>query len=75
MDAILGSYSSPIVEALADVTEKHRMPMVAASGSATSIFRKGRRFIFQVVSPAEMHLEGLIDLAAKRGLKTMGGRG
>ena len=30
VDAILGPYSSPITEAVADVTEKHKMPMVAS---------------------------------------------
>ena len=71
VDAILGPYSSPITEAMADVSERHRMPMVAAGGAATSIFKKGRRFIFGIHSPAEAYLEGLIDIAASRGLKTV----
>ena len=29
VDLVLGPYSSPISEAVADVTEKHKMPMVA----------------------------------------------
>ncbi len=71
VDAILGPYSSAIVDAVADVAEKHRLPMVAASGSVTSIYKKGRRFSFMMFSPSEVYLEGLIDLAAKRGLKTV----
>jgi branched-chain amino acid transport system substrate-binding protein len=71
VDAILGPYSSPITEAMADVPERHRMPMVAAGGAATSIFKKGRRFVFGIHSPAERYLEGLIDIAATRGLKTV----
>lgn len=67
VDAILGPYYTPIVEAVADVSEKYRMPMVAPAGNAPSLFNKGRRFIFMVFSPAEVYLEGLIDLAAKRG--------
>ena len=43
VDAILGPYASDITEAVANVSEKHRMPMVAANAAATSIFRKGRR--------------------------------
>jgi branched-chain amino acid transport system substrate-binding protein len=39
--------------------------------STTSIFKKGRKFIFMVQSPAEGYLEGLLDMAAKRGLKTV----
>ena len=71
VDAILGPYSSPITEAVADVSEKHRMPMVAPNAATTSIFRKGRKFVFMVTSPAEVYLEGLLDMAAKRGLKTV----
>jgi len=71
VDAVLGPYSSPITEAVAGVTEKYKMPMVAPMASTTSIFKKGRKFIFMVQSPAEVYLEGLIDIAAKRGLRTV----
>jgi len=71
VNAVFSPYSSPITDAVANVTEQHRMPMVAAAASATSIFRKGRKFIFMVVSPAESYFEGLMEVAAKRGLKTV----
>ena len=45
------------------------MPMVTLA-STTSIFKNGRKFIFMVLPPAEGFLEGLMDIAAKRGLKT-----
>jgi ABC-type branched-subunit amino acid transport system substrate-binding protein len=72
VDLVLGPYGSPNVEAVASVVEKHRMPTMSPSGGTTSIFKKGRKFIFQVISPAEVYLEGLIDMAARRGLKTVG---
>jgi branched-chain amino acid transport system substrate-binding protein len=71
VDGILGPYYAPVIDAVADVTEKHRMPMVSPAGATTSIHRKGRRFVFMMFSPGEVYLEGLIDMAAKRGLKTM----
>jgi branched-chain amino acid transport system substrate-binding protein len=71
VDAILGPYYAPIIEAVADVSEKHRMPMVGPGGATTSIHKKGRRYVFMVFSPGEVYLEGLIDMAAKRGLKTV----
>src|SRR5262245_10593413 len=67
----MGPYSSPISEAVANVTEKYKKVMVAPLAATTSIFKKGRKYIFMVVSPAEVYLEGLIDMAAKRGLKTV----
>jgi branched-chain amino acid transport system substrate-binding protein len=71
VDAILGPYSSPLTEAVADLAEKHRMAMVAPGAAGTPIFRKGRKFIFMVFSPAEVYLEGLIEMAARRGLRTV----
>jgi branched-chain amino acid transport system substrate-binding protein len=71
VDAILGPYSSTITEAVADVSEKQKMPMVAPIAGATSIFKKGRKFIFMVFPAAEVHLEGLVEIAATKGLKAL----
>ena len=70
VNLILGPYGSPITEAVADVAEKYRMPMVTHAAT-TSIFKKGRRFVFMVLSPAEVFLEGLVEMAAKNGLRTV----
>src|SRR5437588_11779054 len=71
VDAVMGPYSSPITEAVANVTEKYKKVMVAPLAATTSIFKKGRRYAFMMVSPAEVYLEGLVDIAAKRGYKTI----
>ncbi len=71
VDLVLSPYSSPLAEPVANVTEKYRMPMVAPTAATTSIFKKGRKFVFMVNTPAEVYLEGLVDLAAKKGLKTV----
>jgi branched-chain amino acid transport system substrate-binding protein len=71
VDAVLGPFSSPITEAVADVTEKHKMPMVASIAGTTSIFKKGRKFIFMVFPASETYLEGLVEMAANKGLKTL----
>ena len=71
VDAIMGPYSSPVTEASANVTEKYKKVMVSPLAATTSIFRKGWKYIFMVISPAEIYLEGLIDIAARRGLKTV----
>ena len=71
VDAVMGPYSSPITEAVANVSEKYKKVMVSPLAATTSIFKKGRKYIFMVISPAEVYLEGLVDIAAKRGLKTI----
>jgi branched-chain amino acid transport system substrate-binding protein len=71
VDAVMGPYSSPVSEAAANVTEKYKKVMVAPLAATTSIFKKGRKYIFMVISPAEGYLDGLVDMASKRGLKTI----
>ena len=71
VDAVFSPYSSPITDAVAAVTERHQMPMVACCAATTAIYKKGRKFTFMLISPAEVYLEGLIAVAAKRGLKTL----
>jgi len=71
VDAVMGPYSSAVSEAVANVAEKYKKVMVAPLAATTSIFKKGRKYIFMVITPAENYLDGLIDMAAKRGLKTV----
>jgi branched-chain amino acid transport system substrate-binding protein len=73
VDGVMGPYSSAVSEAAANVTEKYKKVMVAPLAATTSIFKKDprRKYIFMVVSPAEGYLEGLVDVTARRGLKTI----
>jgi len=67
VDAVLGPYGSAITEAVADVTEKHRMLMIAPTAGTSSIWEKGRRYLIMMLSPVEGQPEGLLDLAARNG--------
>ncbi|MBI4269413.1 MAG: amino acid ABC transporter substrate-binding protein [Candidatus Rokubacteria bacterium] len=71
VDLVFSPYGTPITEPVADVTEKYRMPLVSPIAAASSMYKKGRKFLFMLPSPGEVYLEGLIDLAARRGLKTI----
>jgi branched-chain amino acid transport system substrate-binding protein len=71
VDAVMGPYSSPITEVVADVTEKHRKLMVAPGAGTTAIWEKGRRYLIMMLSPLEASTEGTIDLASRNGLKTI----
>jgi branched-chain amino acid transport system substrate-binding protein len=71
VDAVMGPYGSPITDAVADVTEKHRKLMVAPTAATTAIWEKGRRYVVMVTSPLEASTEGTVDLAARNGLKTI----
>jgi branched-chain amino acid transport system substrate-binding protein len=75
VDGVMGPYSSPVTEASVNVTEKYKKVMVAPLAATTSIFKRPagqkRNYVFMVISPAEVYLEGLLDMGTKRGLKTV----
>lgn len=61
---MLGPYSSGMTKAIAPVTEKYGIPMVEAEGASRSLFNKGYRYIFAVLSTSELYLSTTIALAA-----------
>ena len=63
---ILGPYGSAPSGTAAPICEKYRIPMIEANGSAESIFNKGYRYTFAVLSPAKLYLKGLVDLVVSR---------
>jgi len=67
MDALLAPYSSGITEAVANVNERYKMPMIAYGASASTIWDKGRRYIFNIVAVAETFQKGAVHLAKQIG--------
>ncbi len=61
---MLGPYSSGMTKAIAPVTEKYGIPMVEAEGASRSLFNKGYRYMFAVLSTSEQYLASTIALAA-----------
>ncbi len=59
---LLGPYGSAPTGTAAPIAEKYKIPMVEANGSAESIFSKGYRYTFAVLSPAKLYLQGVIDV-------------
>lgn len=63
---ILGPYGSPITAAMAPVVEKLQVPMVEGNGASRSLFTKGYRYIFAVLSTSDQYLSSAVDLAAEK---------
>ena len=63
--------ASPITNAASTVSEKYKKIMMASLAATTSIWERGFKYLFMTISPAEVYMEGLVDLAAERGLKTI----
>ncbi len=62
---MLGPYSSATTKAIAPVTEKYKIPMVEAEGASRSLFNKGYRYLFAVLSTSEQYLRSAMELAAE----------
>ena len=71
VDVLLGPYSSGITEAVANITERYKMPFVAYGASASPIWEKGRKYIFNIVAVAEDYQKGAVFLANQIGVKRL----
>lgn len=71
VELVMGPYSSPITNAASTVSEKHKKIMMASLAATTSIWERGFKYLFMTISPAEVYMEGLVELAAQAGLKTV----
>jgi branched-chain amino acid transport system substrate-binding protein len=66
VEYMLGPYSSGLTTAIAPVTEKYKIPMVEANGAALSLFGKGYKYLFAVLSSTEYYLKSSIALMAEK---------
>ena len=62
---MLGPYSSGLTKAIAPVTEKYKVPMVEANGASRSLFTKGYKYLFAVLSTSEQYLQSAVALTAE----------
>ncbi len=62
---MLGPYSSGMTKAIAPVTEQYGIPHVEGNGASRSLFNKGYRYLFAVLSTSDFYLREAINLAAE----------
>ena len=62
---MLGPYSSGLTKAIAPVTEKYAIPMVEGNGASRSLFNKGYKYLFAVLSTSDFYLREAVNLAAE----------
>lgn len=66
---MLGPYSSGMTKAIAPVTEKYGIPMIEAEGASRSLFNKGYKYLFAVLSTSEQYLASAITLAGEKAVE------
>jgi len=67
---MLGPYSSGLTKAIAPITEQYKIPMVEAEGASRSLFNKGYKYLFAVLSTSEQYLASAVTLAAEMAEKS-----
>jgi branched-chain amino acid transport system substrate-binding protein len=65
VDLVLGPYSSEITDAVSNVTEEFRYPLLASGASAVSIWDHGRKYVFGVYITADKYPVGFLELLVK----------
>jgi len=60
---LLGPYGSSATATAAVIAEKNQIPMVEGEGASLSIFNKGYQWTFGTISPANLYLKGVLDMA------------
>jgi branched-chain amino acid transport system substrate-binding protein len=64
---MLGPYSSALTAAIAPIVEKHKVPMVEGNGAARTLFTQGYRYLFAVLTTADLYLAEAVNLLAEVG--------
>ncbi len=70
VDIVLGPYSSPITDAVANVMERYRRPFIVPAAVSPAIFQRGRRYVFRppmVVS--QDYQRGALHVAKELGVR------
>ena len=62
---LLGPYGTATTAAVAPIAEKFRVPLVQGNGASLSLFDKGYKYQFAVLSSADMYLSEAINLAVE----------
>ena len=68
VDFLIGPYSSDITLAVAEVAERHQIPMVAAGAAASKPWEQGHSNVFQVDARARDYFDLPLEFAHGQGL-------
>lgn len=70
VDFILGPYSSGLTQVASVITERENIIMVEGNGASESLFERGFRNLFAVLTPASFYTRSGIELAYANGART-----
>ncbi len=69
VDLTMGPYSSGITDAVANILERYKYPTMAPGASSGILWKKGRKYLFNIIAVAQDYQKGAIYLAKEIGVK------
>jgi len=71
VDFLLGPYSSSLTKSASAIAEKYDKIMIEGNGASESLFERGFKNLFAVLTPAGNYTQSALKLLADKGAKTM----
>lgn len=71
VDFLLGPYSSSLTKSASAIAEKYNMIMVEGNGASESLFVRGFKNLFAVLTPAGNYTQSALKALADRGAKSV----
>jgi branched-chain amino acid transport system substrate-binding protein len=71
VDFIFGPYGSSLTIATSTITEQYGVIMIEANGAAETIFDRGYKYVFGVLSPASFYSKAAIEALNAAGAETL----
>ena len=69
VDLTMGPYSSGITDAVANVLERYKYPTLAPGAASGIIWKKGRKYLFDIIAVAQDYQKGALHIAKDIGVK------
>ncbi|RME81359.1 MAG: branched-chain amino acid ABC transporter substrate-binding protein [Caldilineae bacterium] len=71
VDFLLGPYSSGLTKSASAIAEKYDMIMVEGNGASESLFERGFKNLFGVLTPAGNYTQSALEAVSKQGAKSV----
>ncbi len=71
VDFLLGPYSSSLTQSASAIAEKYDKIMVEGNGASESLFERGFRNLFAVLTPAGNYTQSALKMLAEQGAKSV----
>lgn len=69
---LLGTYSTQLAQALEPIAERHRIPMIEAGAAGSSLFERGYRHLFGLLTTTDHYMDDLFRIAQEEAAPKLG---